>query len=471
MSSLPSRRSYNHLSLVLLGSAGAVLAGLAVTYANVGPMGFSRLLLVPLGALLLLPFCIAAFKKQKINLLEPIFIVVFGYGLFLFVRPLYILTFNDFEFMGFINAPKEAIPLAIALSILGLAVLYLGYYSSVGPTIARRLPAGGGVPPQRLRNSGLILLVLGSLLYLAFLTGPGGGAEGDAGFGSSAYFYLGVNVAAVGIFLLGNWIMLRPQWTKILLLLALLVAFIGVSTYTGKRYHLLYLGLSLAASFYLFRRKPFTFRSLLLFLPPAFLYITGVGFVRGGESVTLTAAAGYEPVAAAQRFFASADLGTFDTFTRILGVVPESFPFVMPGRTFLYLFVAFVPRSLWPDKPLPTSELVLQEVVGDVGAIGSGGGYTYSLLGGLYIEGGIMMLVVGTFIFGVFCRAVWHYYVLNGHLLSQAVLAVSLPHVLLLQRGFNDNTLVWYLTYLVPILIVFHYASGLKKERIGRRHL
>lgn len=475
MISHSSNRSRTSLYVVLLGIVVSILAGFAVAYVDVGSMGLSRILLLPLGALLLVPFFIAVSQERRINFLEPIFVVVFGYALFMFVRPLYILTFDYFDFMNFIGASKDAIPLALVCSIVGLTSLYLGYYSSVGPAVARRLPAGKrNVSPRRMRNLGFFVFLIGSLLYAAFLAGPAGGAKDSTDVTGSAYFYLGVNVAAVGILMLGYWTMLSPRWRRTLLVLALLAVFFVVSTYTGKRYHLLFLGMSLIASFYLLRGRPFSFRSLLVFLPSAFLYIAGVGFVRGGgTSVTVEEVATFNAAAAAQGFFASADLGSFDTFTRILTVVPESFPFVMPGRTFLYLFVAFVPRAIWPGKPLPTELVIMQGVVGDVGAVAGGSGYTYTLPGSLYIEGGVVMILIGMFVFGVFCRTIWSYYRLHGHLLSQAVLAISLPHLLLWQRGFNNNTIIWYLTFLVPIIFAFYYAAGMKgrKRKREEKHM
>jgi hypothetical protein len=467
MISLSGSGSRSSVYLVLAGIVIAILLGFAVAYVDVGPLGLSRVLLVPLGVLLLVPFVVALSQKRPINLLEPIFVVVFGSGLFLFVRPLYILTFDYFDFMNFIGASKEAIPLALAFSIVGLAALYVGYYSSVGPALARRLPAWErSVSPPRLRNLGLLVLVIGGLLYAVFLAGPAAGSKDSTALTGSAYFYLGVNVAGVGVLLLGYWAMLSPRWWRWLMLLALLAAFIAVATYTGKRYHLLYLGMALIASFYIIRRKPFSLRSMLVFLPPAFLYVIGVGLVRGGETITPGKVAEFAFGPALQRFFTSGDMGTFDTFTRILTVIPESFSFLMPGRTFLYLFVAFVPRAVWPGKPLPTELVVMQGALPEVGAVAAGTGYSYSLPGSFYVEGGVIMILVGMFFFGVFCRAVWSYYELRGHLLSIAVLAVSLPLILLAQRGgINNNNIVWTLTYLVPIIAGLYYVSRRKRSR------
>lgn len=463
------RQLHSPFYVILLGIAVAVFLGIAIVWIDVGSMALSRALLLPLGALLLVPFFVSLFKKRAVNLLEPIFLVVFGYGLFLFIRPLYILTFNDFETMNFIGGSREAVPLALFLSIVGLTALYLGYYTSLGPYIAGRLPVGRGqVSPLRLRNYGLLVLLLGGALYGIFILGPAGGSTGSNALTASAYFYLGVDLAGAGALLLFYWVMVSPRWGRILLLFVVLATLFVLGTYLGNRYHLVYLGLSIVASFYLLRGRPFSFRSLLAFFPPAFIYVAAVGSMGGTTgSVTFEKIANFDIFASVERFFASGgDLNIFDAFTRVLTVVPESFPFVMPGRTLLYLLVHFVPRAVWPGKPLPTEVLVNQEAIGDIGPVAGGTGYGYSLPGSFYIEGGVLVILVGMFVFGVFCRTIWSYYRLHGHLLSRAILAVSLPYVLLLQRGgFTSNDAVWYLTYLVPVIVGFYYA-GRKKRMI-----
>lgn len=469
MIDLSGHRSRSSIYLLSAGIAAAVLLGFAVVQVDVGAMGLSRALMFPLGILLLVPLFVALFRKRAVNLLEPIFVVVLGYGLFLFVRPMYILVFNDFEAMNFLGSSKEAVPLAISFSILGLAALYVGYYSFVGPSLAHWLPEGRvETSPRRLRNWGSLVLIAGIVLYGAFLGGPAAGSSASIALTGSAYFYLGIDIAAVGILLLFYWVMVSPRWRRILLFALLATIFFVAATYLGSRYRVLYLGLALIASYYLLKGKPFSFRSLLIFLPPAFLYVAGVGILRGGERrVTLSKLGEFDASAAVRRFFdSSGDLNIFDAYTRIITVFPDSIPFVMPGRTLLYLFAAFIPRSLWPGKPLPTEVVVNLQAIGNIGPVAGGTGYGYSLPGSFYVEGGLVMMLIGMFVFGVFCQTIWSYYQLHGHLLSRVVLAVSLPYMLLLQRGgFTDNDAIWYLTYLAPVVVGFYYAGGKRKLR------
>src|SRR5215213_3427063 len=83
------------------GITFALLLGVVAPYLDVGgPLGFSKLLLLPFGILLLVPFGVALWSRRPINFLEPIYVVVFGYALFLFVKLIYILAFDDFQLIA-----------------------------------------------------------------------------------------------------------------------------------------------------------------------------------------------------------------------------------------------------------------------------------------------------------------------------------------------------------------------------------
>ena len=78
-----------------------------------------------------------------------------------------------------------------------------------------------------------------------------------------------------------------------------------------------------------------------------------------------------------------------------------------------------------------------------------------------------MAILVGMFVFGVFCRTVWSHYTKHNTIGSKMVLAVTLPIVLLYQRGgFTDNDTVWYLTYLIPTIVGLRYAAP--KNQVGK---
>jgi oligosaccharide repeat unit polymerase len=454
-------RSY-YGAVLAVGLLLAVLLGLTVAYLDVGTWGLSKVLLLVLGVLLLVPFGVTMLRGKHIDFLEPINVVVIGYAMFLLVRPIYILVYDDLDMINFLGADPKLIPVALFHAILGLASLYLGYYGPIGPAIANATPtAGERVSPRRLRNWGVLLIVLGSSLYGVFL-GQKASTAGNAYSESTAYFYLGIDVVGVGILLLFYWMWLSPKWRRILVVVGLLAVFFVVATNAGNRYRILYLGIALLASYYLLRDSSFRLRNLMLLLPPVLIYLNAIGLVRQKSEGTLANLSQYDSQSAWQRFLSSSgDLNIFDTYVRIISVVPEIHPYLFPRRTFAYLFTAFVPRTVWPGKPEPSEKLVTLYMIGEWGAEkAGGGGYAYSLLGSFYVEGGLLAVLIGMILFGAFCRAVWAYHTKNRNIGSKMILAVTLPAVFFAQRGgFNDNDAVWYLTYLVPVIIGLRYAS------------
>src|SRR5215218_3724500 len=184
----------------------AVLAGFAIAYLDfVESWG---LLLVPFGILLLVPFVVPMLSQQRANFLEPIYIVVFGYALFLFVRPIYILAFDDYDMILALRGDPQKIPLALAFAILGLVGIYIGYYSRFGTLAANTLPTiGRQVSSKRMRNWGLLLIVLGTTLYALYLRQRAGTDIASATprdprdpiEGGTGYFTIGLQLTGAGI--------------------------------------------------------------------------------------------------------------------------------------------------------------------------------------------------------------------------------------------------------------------------------
>jgi oligosaccharide repeat unit polymerase len=91
------------------------------------------------------------------------------------------------------------------------------------------------------------------------------------------------------------------------------------------------------------------------------------------------------------------EFGQFDMFVKVLQLVPTELPF-QHGATFAEFFAYFVPRALWPDKPLPI-EYRISLLSGS-----NASGKPASILGELYLNGGALAIVVGMILFGVLAR-------------------------------------------------------------------
>ncbi len=91
----------------------------------------------------------------------------------------------------------------------------------------------------------------------------------------------------------------------------------------------------------------------------------------------------------------TSDLSTFDNFVAFQDLVPISIPY-LEGESLLEIPQAFVPRAIWPGKPLAVDFRASSYLYpGDFVAI------PVSVHGELYWNGGVVAVAFGTFVLGV----------------------------------------------------------------------
>lgn len=93
-----------------------------------------------------------------------------------------------------------------------------------------------------------------------------------------------------------------------------------------------------------------------------------------------------------------------EVFATVIGITPIQIPF-WNGQSYLDLLTLPVPRSLWPDKPIP-ARLILGQLIR-----GHDIGIPVTMIGEFYINFGIFGIVTGMSLFGVLCRSLdrWAY--------------------------------------------------------------
>jgi hypothetical protein len=88
------------------------------------------------------------------------------------------------------------------------------------------------------------------------------------------------------------------------------------------------------------------------------------------------------------------DLSTFDNFAAMRELVPGSIPY-LHGETIAEIPLAFVPRSIWPGKPLGIDFRVSSYLYPGVYVA-----IPITVQGELYWNGGLLLVAVGAFILG-----------------------------------------------------------------------
>src|SRR5258706_5745680 len=165
----PSVTPGHHLRDVRLGGAIVLLCLLALSLTLVSREPWPIGLLFVSGMLLLIPFLVA-FSTGKFDPFEPIYLWAALYG--------YMYVFKPFGRIasgwGF-NYGGASLEKALVISIFGLLVFYIGYYSVGGSQLARHLPVMRGyMAARKLRRCGWFFIMLGAAGLWEYMSISGG---------------------------------------------------------------------------------------------------------------------------------------------------------------------------------------------------------------------------------------------------------------------------------------------------------
>lgn len=144
-----------------------------------------------------------------------------------------------------------------------------------------------------------------------------------------------------------------------------------------------------------------------------------------------------------------------DSLIASLAVVPEKMDFEK-GRTIFFLPIsAFVPRLIWPGKP----ETGLGEYFRDKIWSGTGGRIAIMQISELYINFGLIGIIIGMLVLGVFHRTIYEYFRKNFNYNTLLLYAFTYPSFLAIER---DLSLVYASLIKVYIVLFFviRYLNG-----------
>ena len=97
--------------------------------------------------------------------------------------------------------------------------------------------------------------------------------------------------------------------------------------------------------------------------------------------------------------------GVFDVLVNLTKRVPSDFNFIY-GVSFIKPLLAVFPRSIWPDKPLPVSQLMAERLYPGEKGLSVGG----TVIGEAYLNLGVPAVALTMFLFGAAARAVYLYF-------------------------------------------------------------
>lgn len=156
----------------------------------------------------------------------------------------------------------------------------------------------------------------------------------------------------------------------------------------------------------------------------------------------------------------------FGAMSLCMDAVPERFHF--HGFESVWLTVTMpIPRQLWPGKPTSKYLVDIQRILGE-GEEYDTVGQAIPNIGEYYMAFGWPGVFVGMFLFGLFCRKFWRWFIMNRNdvLATVAYCSFFAWIFAFLHRGYLPQTFTDFCFSVVPILIIRHFVGTIPLYRV-----
>ena len=446
-----------------------VIIGGSVALSGRQEEGLSCLLIGFLAFLLILHPAIKLLKR-KFDPFESMNLVIANYFIFFVLGPLGMFTPLAYRFFVGDN-PFHWLNMSLFYSIIGFVCIYLGYLAPVGGVIARGLPAFNLKWSKTKLKTIILFYTLLALLCYAWLVHLGGGFWSF--IGNIGYLRWTLLKYGTGYIIFGIWFLVAANiiwhlwatqhkggklllWLHTLMTLALFVTLGGRSAVIGI--------VMVIVAIYHYAWKRISLRKLLIILLVMVIFAQVFVVFRW-----------YSPAEFKEHLFNPAialkfwlgDISSIRVFMRILEGVPAKLDYQL-GRTYLNAPLFLVPRRFFPDKPSASADLVVEALFPEYHL--PGGGHTAALPptmpGELYLNFSIVGIILGMFLFGIFCK-VGYSYLLKNTKKEMPILIYAVLVPLFLAATSGDFTIAarYLFTTLVPILMAIVFM-GLRTSNV-----
>jgi oligosaccharide repeat unit polymerase len=414
-------------------------------------------------------------KKKRRDLFEPVYLAAFIFLMMFWFRSVYVLVWGS-DLMGerpFLPNILRAWNLSWLYLLLAIALFYRFYYSRVGVAVAHAFrPLPGKWSPGRAYVAVWILFGVGLASLLSLMEQ----FEPLASFlfrKPEVFSTLGTGP----LVLLGQCVVLSLQVAYAVLLkrrsLGAWVVFILIAlpaltaqAAQGMKGAFLFVFFSLLMLHHYIVR-PIRLRFLLLFAAAGILLVFPA-------FTALRQASDVESYQQQWVYYSDPTLALNIAVQRLSGIealvfIVRDTPRVMNyqlGKTYLNVLVAWVPREIWPDKPLLGFGQIFTPLY--LGHVFAPGGTTYAptIFGEAYVNFSVAGIILVAVLGGIFLRSFYEFLMIRSRNLSSTlVYAASLPYVLV---GLEAHSVAWLTTawvFLVSVGLSFLLAESKSTPR------
>lgn len=423
----------------------------------------NNFLLLILSFACLTPIFRAILIRKSIDVFEPVYPFVGFYFLLFVAKPIFLISTSH----PFIET--NAFSLAIFYALIGLVMFYIGYYAKIGTLMSSRMPSlGTNWSRFRLILTVIILgtMSIGLMLFFMYVVTGRGTLFHFTHSLQVAHEYLkmggfwvagAVGLSSTAFFLLYAYSISAKRKVRTIVLSIFFLMAIGITLFQGARALIIVLLVVPIILRHYYLEKKIKVKHLMVGLPILFILLTALQSFRV-HGQDMLAHLSFEHLHIYAHRTIAADLTPFNTLVRIIESVPESVAFQY-GRFYRYLAIAWIPRALWPGKPMVSVEWFITETIYGHNPL-TMPTRTPTLIGDLYLNASIPAIIIGMFMWGIFWKMVYSYLSIHkkniGIVLIYAMLLLSGTNMLRVSfSGFVVTTLI----ILAPMIAAIIYIN------------
>ena len=455
-------RSYPALVLLWVGYVlfGAYL--IANQPANLDPMIATNYVVDVIAYFLMAGVFVQIFAKHDMDLFDPIVIVSVVYITIFSLSPIHDIVATDYYTFGVNTFPWGVKGTLVAVA--GYLAMCFGYslHFRPRPPAVSKPRSGAGGP-----KIAVFALAIWALAFMTALVGDMAGGKGasyllslgltgeinaqpamDTPLGFARFVAHALIPSSIIYAHFG-----RSRWLN----LAVQVLTFALLASQGFRYIVVIFVLSHVYVWYMKRKTTPRVIVLVTALAVLILFSGAMGFyrtaMRTGGSVDW-AAFGFNDVYDA----VFGNLGIYKTYYAVVHAVPSEVPYGFGAEVFIYTAILFVPRAIWPSKPLPPVWAPIRAGLSDYAVTA---GAAYPNIGEYYFEFGVLGVVVLMGLFGVALNYVRARLRASSDVLDLVLYAVLVTATFqVVIRGYTPSNFYMLMLLAVPVVVVKHLSRG-----------
>lgn len=436
-----------------------------------GVLNETQLFLIML-FLVLLPF-IRAWRNKTFDIFESINIFVVVFFLAYWLMPL--LRYWDFgafsnDFAIKMGITREDIKFGLCVAIMGLIFFYLGYYSRIGKFLARLLPKlPTNIYKENVRLLVCICLLVGGAIWLYFF---------KIGNFSIKYIYANRATIIIGRGMLYHTMVvslyfasmvsfsylikkIKGRFMKKLAYLIPVMTAIPFLIFGGREKILIFLLVPFIIWHYTVQKL--SFKKIVIVSVFVFIFIVLFGYFRAAGNLN------FKDIKRLLASEASAQFSYSEIALMVYKYYPESHGFYH-GKLMTQDFLIFIPRVIWPGKPINYgSQLVQLDILPQLADIETGFGTyeAFSPLGLGYADFGIAGAAFAMFVCGFIWRGIYEFFKRSDTRNPYSVMIFGLMIVMLpkIAGGFMGSILNGIILWIIPLIILLKLC-GLRIAKI-----